>query len=133
MRKIILDLAHVKPYFGSAMKKQISALLFLGLLAASSAQSADRLDLGLYAAATADLATTTIAFKVLPGARDANPAVHGPTSAIAVKAASTAAILLMDRHLKRTGHPRAAKVLKITAIVAWGTCAAWNARQIAKH
>ena len=109
------------------------ATLFLLTLSASSAQAADRLDLGLYAAAAADLATTTLAFKTIPGARDANPAIHGPTSALAVKAASTAAILLMDRHLKRTGHPRAAKVLKIAAIVVWGTCAAHNARQIANH
>jgi hypothetical protein len=111
--------------------KRIATLILLTL--AASAPAADRLDLGLYAAASADLITTRIAFKTIPGVRDANPAIQGPTSALAVKAAATGGVLLLDRHLRRTGHPRAAKVLKITAIVAWGTCAAWNARQIAKH
>ena len=111
--------------------KRIATLILV--LAASSAPAADRLDLGLYAAAAADLGTTTFAFKTIPGVRDANPAIHGPTSALAVKAAATGGVLLLDRHLRRTGHPRAAKVLKIAAIVTWGTCAAWNMRQIQKH
>jgi len=86
-------------------------------------------------AAAADLATTELGLATIPGARvrDANPLVRGPVSAVVVKAGMTAGVLLLDREMRRRGHPRAGKVLKIAAIVTWGGCAAWNARQIARH
>jgi hypothetical protein len=84
-------------------------------------------------ASAADLGTTQWAFATVPGARDANPLVRGPASAVVVKVATTAGVLLLDRELRKRGHRRAGKVLKIAAIVVWGGCAAWNARQVARH
>jgi hypothetical protein len=120
------------PHFAHAAGALVllGALLFLG---AAPAGAADGLTLGVLGAAAADLGTTQWAFARVPGAHDANPAVRGPASAVLVKAGTTAGVLLLDRHLQRTGHRRAGKVLKIAAIVAWGSCAAWNARQIARH
>ena len=93
----------------------------------------DLLTLGVIGAGAADLATTEWAFATVPGADDANPMVRGPASAVLVKASMTAGVLLLDREFKRRGHLRAGKVLKVAAIVAWGGCAAWNARQVARH
>jgi hypothetical protein len=108
----------------------LAALLFPG---AGPAQAADALTLGVLGASTADLATTQWAFATVPGAHDANPLVRGPASAMLVKAATTAGVLLLDRELQKRGHRRAGKVLKIAAIVVWGSCAAWNVRQARRH
>ena len=94
------------------------------------AQAADALTVGVLGAAVADLATTNWAFAAGPGVRDVHPLVNGPTSAVLVKASATAGLFLIDRELKRRSHRRASKVLKISAIVVWGGCAAWNVRQI---
>jgi hypothetical protein len=99
---------------------------------AGPARDLNLLTLGVLGAGAADLATTEWALATVPGARDANPLVRGPASAVVVKLGMTAGVLLLDRELKRRGHPRAGKVLKIAAIVVWGSCAAWNARQVAR-
>jgi hypothetical protein len=100
---------------------------------AGAARDLDLLTLGVVGAGAADLATTEWALATVPGARDANPLVRGPASAVVVKLGMTAGVLLLDREFRRRGHPRAGKVLKIATIVVWGGCAAWNARQVARH
>ena len=100
---------------------------------AGAARELDLLTLGVLGAGAADLATTEWAFATVPGAHDANPMVRGPASAVVVKLGMTAGALLIDREFRRRGHPRAGKVVKIAAIVVWGSCAAWNARQLARH
>ena len=119
-------------HFGHAA----GALVLLGALlfpCAAPAGAADGLTFGVLGAAAADLGTTQWALATVPGAHDANPLVRGSGSAVAVKAGMTAGVLLLDRHLQRTGHRRAGKVLKIAVIVAWGSCAAWNVRQARTH
>jgi hypothetical protein len=108
----------------------LGALLFPGAMPAGAA---DGLTLGVLGVGAADLATTQWAFATVPGAHDANPLVRGPASAVVVKAGTTAGVLLLDRELRRRGHRRAGRVLKVAAIVVWGGCAAWNARQVARH
>jgi len=104
-------------------------LALLLLAPGPRAQAADALTIGVLGASVADLATTQWAFAAVPGARDVNPLVRGPVSAVVVKAGMTAGVLLLDREFKRRGHPRAGKVLKIAPIVVWGGCAAWNVHQ----
>jgi hypothetical protein len=108
--------------FGIAL---LGVLLFPGVT-----RAADTLTLGVFGAAAADIGTTQWAFATVPGAHDANPLVRGPSSAMLVKAGTTAGVLLLDRELQKRGHRRAGKVIKIAAIVVWGGCAAWNARQV---
>lgn len=100
------------------------------LAPAPAAASDDVLTKGVLAAAAADLATTQWAFASIPGARDANPLIQGPGSAAAVKIGMAAGVLLLDRELQRRGNRKAAKVLKVATIVAWGSCAAWNLHQL---
>jgi hypothetical protein len=90
------------------------------------------LTLGVIGAAAADLATVEWGFATVPGAQDMNPLVRGPASAVLVKVGTTAGVLLLDREFRRNGWPRAAKVLKIAAIVAWGWGTTQNVRQIAR-
>jgi len=99
---------------------------------AGAARELDLLTLGVLGAGAADLATTEWALATVPGARDVNPLVRGPASAVVVKLGMTAGVLLLDREFKRRGHPRAGRVLKVATIVVWGSCAAWNARQVAR-
>lgn len=100
--------------------------LVLALLPAAS--SADGLRLGVLGVATADLAMTHVGLSA--GGRDLNPMVRGHGSAVAVKAGMTMGVLLLDREFRRRGHDRGAKVLKVATIIVWGSCAAWNMRQI---
>ncbi len=105
-------------------------VLALILFAASFAAAADPLTLGVLAASAADLVTTQWGFAAgAPGVHDINPLINGPTSATLVKVGATAGVLLLDREFRRRGHKRASKVLKIGAIVVWGSAAAWNFRQ----
>lgn len=106
-------------------------VLAMFLLAPGLAAAADRLTIGVLAASAADLATTQ--WGMAPGVHDVNPIINGPTSATLVKVGATAGVLLLDRELKRRGHKRASKVLKITTIVVWGSAAAWNTRQALQH
>lgn len=107
-----------------------SLAMGLALCHVAPARSADALTVGVLGAAAADLVTTRWAFATVPGARDVNPMIQGPASALAVKAGMTAGVLLLDREFQKRGHRRASKVLKIAAIVTWGSCAVWNARQV---
>jgi hypothetical protein len=107
--------------------------LALLLLLPAPARAADALDVAVLGAAGADLATTAWAFRAVPGVRDMNPMIRGPGSAAAVKLGATAGVLLLDREFKRRGHRRASKVLRVAAVVAWGTAAAWNVAQMRRR
>lgn len=110
-----------------------SSVALLLLLLPKPASAADALDVAVMAAAGADLTTSVWAFRTMPGAHDANPMIQGAGSAAAVKLGATAGVLLLDREFKRRGHRRASKVLRVAAVVAWGSCAAWNVRQIRRR
>lgn len=103
--------------------------LALALVLLPAGASADVLRNAVIGAAAADLATTHWGLATVPGARDANPLIRGHASAVMVKAGATAGVLLLDRELRKRGHRRAGKVLKVAAVITWGSLAAWNVRQ----
>jgi len=87
-----------------------------------SALAADVIVLSL--AAGADQAST--AYAMHRGAVEANPLMREPAAAVAIKAAGIAGTALACQHLRKTGHTRAAKVLRWTVAAVWMGIAARN-------
>jgi hypothetical protein len=86
------------------------------------------LDAAVVAAAGADLASTEYALRQ-PGLREANPLMQTPGNRVALKLATTAAVIGIARHLDAKGHRRGARVVRWAAIIGWGGAAVWNMRQ----
>jgi hypothetical protein len=97
-------------------------------LLASAACPADRLDWLVAGASAADLWTTERALAG-PGVREANPLLQSPGARIGGKALATAAVLVGCHQIEKRGHRRAAKVVRILAVVTWSGAAVNNAIQ----
>ena len=101
---------------------------FLSLFAAIPAQ-ADVLDGLLVGSAVADLYTTERGLR-MPGLYERNPVMANPVARVGVKGAVLALTLASAHELKRAGHPRASRVVKIAVIALWSGAAVNNAIQI---
>jgi hypothetical protein len=105
----------------------LTAGLILILTAAFETRAcADTLDVMVVTSAGADLATTEWALQN-PGLREGNPLLQGTGIRVGVKTLTTAAVVVGARHLERRGHSKAAKVIKVLAVVVWSGAAVQNA------
>ena len=104
----------------------MSALLLVLALTAP-VDSAAHLTLLYGAPALADLATTEWVLR--NGGTERNPFLQERPVRLAVNAAVVAAEVWGTRKLQRTGHPRAARVVKVGSFVVRGFAVAWNIRQ----
>jgi hypothetical protein len=86
------------------------------------------LDAGVIVAAGADLTSTEYALRQ-PGLREANPIMQTPGNRCVLKLATTAAVIGIAHNLDSTGHKKAARILRWSAIIGWGGAAVWNMRQ----
>ncbi len=104
-------------------------LCFASLIALAKIACPDALDVMLVTAAAADLYTTDRALRVSPSLHEANPLMQTPGARVGVKTLATVGVIGGARYLERRGHSRAAKILKVAAIVAWSGAAVNNVLQ----
>ena len=89
--------------------------------------AADTLDVMVVTSAAADLGTTEWALRGSPSLHEVNPLMQTPGGRVGVKALATVGVIGGARYLEHRGHPKAAKLLRIAAIVAWSGLAVNNA------
>jgi hypothetical protein len=77
-------------------------------------------------ASLADLASTELALRNVPGAREANPLMVSTGVRVPLKLAYTGAVVWLYRELERRGQHRWAKTVLVWAVAVWAGAAAWN-------
>lgn len=110
----------------------MKARLLVLLLLAPVAAGADTLDVLVVASAGADVATTEWALRQ-PGLAEANPLMSTPAARVGLKTVATATVIVGTHELANHGHKRAAKVLKVLAILFWTGAATNNALQAGRR
>jgi hypothetical protein len=86
----------------------------------------------LVVSAGADIVTTELALS-RPGFAERNPAMQSRAVRVLSKAAAAGVTEAIARHFEHTGHKRAAKITRWTAIGLWGGAAIWNAAQMSRR
>jgi len=86
----------------------------------------------LLIAGSADLVTTEVGLR-RGGYVEANPLMSRPEFRITVKAASTAAVIGVSRHLEKKGRRKAARIVLWTGAAVWAGAAGWNAYQLRRR
>ncbi len=105
----------------------LGAGLVLILTAVFEARAcADILDVMVVTSAAADLATTEWALRGGPSLREVNPLMQTQGARVGVKAMAMVGVIGGARYFERRGHPKAAKLLKWAAVVAWSGLAVNN-------
>jgi hypothetical protein len=86
----------------------------------------------LAAAAGADILTTELALS-RNGFAEANPMMGSRAARVLSKVAVVGVTEALARHFEHTGHKRAAKVSRWTAIGVWTGAAVWNTVQMRRR
>ena len=77
-------------------------------------------------ASLADLATTELALRGVPGAVEGNPLMVSTSVRVPLKLAYTGAVLWLYRTLEKRGQHRWARFVLVWAVAVWGGAAARN-------